>query len=167
MTGWVRRLKTESAIVSFGHKKMLSIGYGGAFLTNDNGLAEEMGEKAHWNERYTPDLVTALDNFHEDLKWRWETVALWDRYLGDSLFRIPQEQLMPWRVMRVALDWAQRVEIVIELRSAGIDVGTNYPPLTGSNKWGDTVLNFLCSPTPEQSEIQKACEIIKRVVNNG
>ncbi len=42
MTGWVRRLKTESAIISFGRKKVLSIGYGGAFLTNNRSLAEEM-----------------------------------------------------------------------------------------------------------------------------
>ena len=60
MTGWVRRLKTESAIISFGLKKTLSIGYGGAFLTNNGSLAGFMRGMGHWNEAYTEPLMTAL-----------------------------------------------------------------------------------------------------------
>ncbi len=162
MTGWVRYLKTESAIVSFGLKKMLSIGYGGAFLTNDVSLAQLMEEKSHWNNRFNPDLLLALDNLGGEIRKRFDIVALWDRYLGDSLIGIPAEQLMPWRVMRRARDGRARSRIVIALRYAGYDVGTNYPPLEGSNEWGDTVLNFFCSPGTEKAEIDTMCDIIKR-----
>ena len=166
MTGWVRRLKTESAIISFGLKKMLSIGYGGAFLTNNRGLAEVMEEKGHWNEAYADPLLTALNNFYDNNCCRWKIVGLWDRYLGDSLIRIPGEQLMPWRVIRRATDVDQRDAIVRALRAQGHDVGTNYQALEGSNEWGDTVLNFFCGPDIEKAEIQHACRVIKRVVND-
>ncbi len=165
MTGWIRHLESASAIVSFGRKKMLSIGYGGAFLTNNQSLAEQMAEKGRWNSYYTGFLLEAIKGFYDHIQRRWEVVDLWDRYLGNSLIRIPAEQLMPWRVMRRAVDRAQRIEIVSDLLDAGLDVGINYPPLEGRNEWGDTVLNFFCSPIPEREEIQRACNIIKRAVN--
>lgn len=162
MTVWVRHLKTESAIISFGRKKILSLGYGGAFLTQNRALAAEMDAKGHWNHHYTEPLIKSLDHLTEHIEHRWEAIRLWDRYLGDSLTRIPQEQLMPWRAMRQADSLVERNSIVYELREAGIDVGTNYPPLTGRNRWGDIVLNFFCST--EKDEIEKASEIIKRIV---
>ena len=166
MTGWVRRLKTESAIISFGRKKMLSLGYGGAFLTNDQALAEGMKEKSHWNEFYTHHLKEAIDRFYDEIDARWEVIGLWDRYLGDTLIRIPGEQLMPWRVMRRAWTAFQRFHIVEALRQAGHPVGTNYQSLANRNEWGDIVLNFFCSPTVKRVEIQEACEIIKRTVGH-
>ncbi len=166
MTGWIRRLRSQSAIISFGRKKMLSVGYGGAFLTNDQALAEKMKEKGHWNEFYTSHLKDAIDRFYDEIDARWEVVGLWDRYLGDTLIRIPGEQLMPWRVMRKAWTPFQRFHIANSLRQAGYPVGTNYRPVNGANEWGDTVLNFLCSPTIKRVEIQEACEIIKRVVGH-
>ncbi len=167
MTGWVRHLKTPSAVISFGLKKMVSIGYGGAFLTNDQFLADEMEEKGHWNDNFTDFLRASLAGLATKRILRFETFGWWDRYLADSLYRIPGEQLMPWRVMRRARDWHQRENIKIALRDAGYDVGTNYRPLSGTNLWGDTVLNFFCSPDITRGEIFDACEIIKRAVNNG
>ncbi len=166
MTGWVRRLKTESAIISFGRKKMLSLGYGGAFLTRDQALAEEMKQRGGWNETYTPHMIRAFDGLADDLDARWEVVDLWDRYLGDCLIRIPQEQLMPWRVMRRAWTPFQRFHIVGALREYGYDVGTNYPPLEGRNEWGDTVLNFFCPPSMEKIEIERATDIVKGAVGH-
>ncbi len=167
MTGWVRHLKTPSAIISFGRKKMLSIGYGGAFLTNDQASAEHMEEKSRWNNRYNPDLLLALDNLGSDIRKRFDIIALWDRYLGDSLLRVPAEQLIPWRVMRRAKNLFERNRIVQALRNAGYDVGTNYGPVGGTNIWGDTVLNFFCSPDLEKTEIDTMCDIIKREVDDG
>ncbi len=164
MTGWIRQLKTESAIVSFGRKKMLSIGYGGAFLTNNESLCNEMADKGHWNGYYTQWLLQATDRFHDHIQKRWEVAGWWDRYLGDTLTRIPGEQIMPWRVMRRAKDFRQRQEIASELRDAGIDVGICYPPLEGSNVWGDTVLNFFCTDILKL-DVQRACHVIKQVVN--
>ncbi len=166
MTGWVRHLKTPSAIISFGAKKMLSLGYGGAFLTNDPALAYEMdAENGHWNTSYTQPLIEALNCFAGRIDRRREATWLWDRYLGDSLIRIPQEQLMPWRVMRRAHSRDERTAIVIALRTAGFDVGTNYPPLKGRNEWGDTVLNFF-PYNIDKTEIQRACELIKRTTDS-
>ncbi len=165
MTGWVRSLKTESAIISFGHKKMLSIGYGGAFLTDDQGLAGEMAERGHWNSYYSHFLIEAIKGFYDHIQARWETVGLWDKYLGDDLSRISQEQLMPWRVMRrQPAGRRERDGIVSYLRGAGIAVGTNYPPIGGHNEWGDTVLNFFCPPKAEKLEIQRACDVIKKAL---
>ncbi len=164
MTGWLRRLKSESAIISFGRKKMLSLGYGGAFLTNDQILVTEMKQRGGWNETYTPHTMRAFDGLADDIDARWEIIDLWDRYLGDTLIRIPREQIMPWRVMRRAWTPFQRFHIVEALRQAGYPIGTNYPPLEGRNEWGDTVLNFFCPPDLEKLEIQKACEIVKRTI---
>jgi hypothetical protein len=62
---------------------------------------------------------------------------------------------------------AERTAIVEALRAAGLDVGTNYPPLTGHNEWGDTVLNLFVREDYDRTDIQKAAEIIKGVVYGG
>ncbi len=167
MTGWVRRLQTSFAIISFGRKKMLSVGYGGALLADNLTVADNMRISSSWNGAYTADLKTALKGFNELIEKRFEVVDLWDRYLGDSLIRIPAEQLMPWRVMRRARHRGERDVIVETLRAHGMPVGTLYSPLEGRNVWGDTVLNFFCSPKIERVAIYDMCELIKRVVNNG
>ncbi len=66
--------------------------------------------------------------------------------------------------MRRATNEMDQHNIVVCLRRAGLDVGTNYPPLTGNNEWGNTVLNFFCEPGAEKAEIQVACDIVKDVV---
>ncbi len=165
MTGWVRHLTTPHAIISFGLKKTLSIGYGGAFLTDDKSLAAEMENSGHWNPDYNDLLHASLPKIKVWRLQRFDVIALWDRFLGDSLIRIPAEQLMPWRAMRRARDKGERDVIKEEVRDAGYPVGTNYPPLTGRNQWGDTVLNF--SVDLERREIFEISEIVKRVVGDG
>ncbi len=165
MTGWIRRLTTPSAVISFGRKKMVSMGYGGAFLTNDSHLARLMEPLEYWNTDYTDLLISVLPKLKEYRLKRFDTIDLWDRYLGDTLLRIPAEQLMPWRVMRRAHSRLERDSIVKALRGAQFDVGTNYPPLTGRNEWGDTVLNFRCSPEQDPEEIRTICNLVERVVH--
>ncbi len=165
MTGWVRQLKTPSAVISFGRKKMVSMGYGGAFLTDDDDLASFMQEKGRWNDDYTDALRNVLPKLKEFRLQRFEIADLWDRYLGDTLIKLHGEQLMPWRVMRRAYDRESRGEVVLALRASGFDVGTNYPPLQGRNYFGDTVLNFPTLANTPKAEIQEACEIIKRIVH--
>ncbi len=164
MTGWIRRLKTESAVISFGRKKILSLGYGGAFLTNNVALAEELEPYGHWNDYYTDHLIQEIKWFHDRIKMQWLVMNWWDQYLGDSLIRIPGEQLMPWRAMRRAPAAALRKEIVDTLRNSEIAVGTNYPALKGFNEWGDTVLNFPCSSNVKREEVIETCRIIKGVL---
>ena len=167
MTGWLRSLNTNSAIISFGRKKMLSLGYGGAFLTNDRSLFEHIMAGENWNDYYSDRLRAALIIFHDEIQERWEKVDIWDRYLGDTLLRVPKEQIMPWRVMRRAHSLGERNNIVELLRNVGIDAGINYPSLKGHNLWGDTILNFFCSPNIDKADIYQACEIIKGAIEHG
>ncbi len=125
-----------------------------------------MGDYGHWNDTYTDPLRESLSLLKNYASNCFDVIDVWDRYLGDSLMRIPAEQLMPWRVMRRAPTPGARTLIVKALRDEGLAVGTNYPPLTGQNIWGDTVLNFLCSPDQDKADIQKACEIIKWVLDD-
>jgi hypothetical protein len=169
MTGWIVPLQTQSAIISFGRKKMVEACYGGAFLTNDYELAETMQPRGffRWNEDFTDLVRMLLRNLKIFRMKRFDCIDLWDRYLGDSLLKIPGEQIQPWRCIRRARSLAERTAIVEALRAAGLDVGTNYPPLTGHNEWGDTVLNLFVREDYDRTDIQKAAEIIKGVVYGG
>jgi hypothetical protein len=156
MTGFLREPRAKETVISFGRKKMLDIGAGGALLSNTKlwfgyfpaGLREHLEYK--WTY------------FHNDVQRQWLRMETWDRYLGDSCVRIPQEQLMPWRVIRRIPE--KRDAVVKALREANIPVGTNYPPLpgvtdSGAIQWGKEVINFFPEWPPE-----KACEIIKRTI---
>ena len=164
MTGWGLRPICESSIVSFGYKKFISIGYGGAFLTNNKNLAGEMQEWSHWpfDEDAGPSgaLKFFLDRFLEFRGDGFKKIHKWDSALGDILPRIPMEQVIPWRVMRRVPN-GKRDAVVKELRARGIPVGTNYPPLAGSNKWGDEVINFF----QDCEEARLAADLIDGVLN--
>ena len=159
MTGWGLKPFCVSSIVSFGYKKFISIGYGGAFLTNNENFWKEMCECQWWpfGEDGGPSwsLKHFLDRFLELRADGFKNIYKWDSALGDLLPRIPMEQVTPWRVMRRVPN-GKRDAIVKELRARGIPVGTNYPPLTGSNKWGDEVINFF----PDCERAEDAARII-------
>lgn len=164
MTGWVRKPACMSSIVSFGRKKMMgNTPAGGAFLTNDMGLAEQINQFGYWPDKLTDQVRTGLQTLTARISLGFYYADLWDRYLGDTLIRIPAEQVVPWRIMRRVPD-GKRDAVVSALRAAGFDAGTNYPPLTGRNEWGNTVLNLFVVPE-DKAEIPQACEIIKRVMN--
>jgi hypothetical protein len=156
MTCFLREPRAKETVISLGRKKMLDIGSGGALLSNTKPwfgyFPEGLRERLEWK----------FQTLHEDIKWRWASVDAWDRHLGDSCVRIPQEQLMPWRVIRRIPE--KRDAVVKALREANIPVGTNYPPLpgvtdAGAIQWGKEVINFFPEWPPE-----KACEIIKRTI---
>jgi hypothetical protein len=164
MTGWGRQPQATSCIISFGAKKFISIGHGGAFLTNDQGLAEQIETVGHWpfgeKDEVTALLRASLNFFLRAKLAKFERAALWDRHLGDMLTRIPAEQVIPWRVMRRS---NKRDAIVLALRRMGHDVGTNYQPLEGSNDFGDTVINFSLAEDYDEDRIKDACKIIGRI----
>src|SRR5260221_406335 len=153
MTGWYARPHSTSAIISFGRNKILPLNGGGAFLTQDEALKEQMKKHAYFpgGVEYAWRVCDAIRHMDETVNKRFERIALWDRHLGDSLIRIPGEQIMPWRVMRRVTHHTvinMRDVVVRELRAAGIAVGTNYPPLPGVTdpgalQWGAEVINFL------------------------
>lgn len=182
MTGWYDKPLATSSIVSFGRHKIVNTG-GGAFLTQDWELAEEMAEYEYFPRGLVAPLGEALLNLPETVEKRFERIALWDRLLGDCCTRIPGEQVMPWRVMRripggisLATDLSRRDVAVRALRNAGIAVGTNYQPLPGvtdqgSIQWGNEVINFLlegpdCEDMgPDYADyVLLAAETIKRVI---
>ena len=60
-----------------------------------------------------------------------------------------------------------RNAVVLALRRAGHDVGTNYQPLTGRNEFGDTVINFSLADDYDEDKIKDACKIIGRNTLHG
>jgi hypothetical protein len=162
-TGFFARPCATSGIVSFGEKKFITIG-GAAFVTNDQALAQEMEPRGYWPPAITEHVKLYLAALSMLRDKRRDKVYLWDRHLGDSLQRINREQIIPWRVMRLAKDRTQRDRIVDKLRDCRDDIGTNYPPLVGQNSFGDRVLNFFLTDDYDERRIQDACGTIKGVV---
>jgi hypothetical protein len=167
MTGYLREPRAKETVISFGRKKMLDIGAGGALLSNTKPWFGYFPEGLRWA------LTQEFTLLHHKLGERWRRVEWWDCYLADSCVRIPGEQLMPWRVMRRIPDQreGQRLRdfVVQKLREAGHDVGTNYAPLPGvidpgAIQWGREVINFFVGPDQDQNEIRRACELIKRTI---
>ncbi len=169
MTGWFESPQCPSSVISFGYGKMLDAGGGGAFLTNDLSLAEEVSKGAEWPSGLTQSLNDAFMAFPETIKRRRQRMEWWDRHLGDTLIRIPREQIMPWRCIRRTLNQADQRLVVRSLRAAGTDVGTNYPRLPTidgmfAEIWEKTVLNFFVTDDYDEARIKGACEIIKRAI---
>ncbi len=169
MTGFLRQPNALRCIISFGPKKMLDAGGGGALLSND-----PFKGKAYFPEGLRDPVEKGLGELLYHVERQRIRIDAWDRCLGDSCARIPQEQIMPWRVMRripSAIDCRvmdspnKRDAVVKALRDAAIPVGTNYPPLpgvtdAGALEWGKTVINFF----PDWGDKSAACEIIKRTI---
>lgn len=157
MTGFLRKPIADYSIISFGPKKMLDAGGGGALLSN-----EKFKGKAYFPEGLRQHVEWKLEAFEAEVRWRRHLIDEWDRYLGDSCIRIPLEQVMPWRVMRRIPD--KRDEVVKAIRAAGHPVGTNYPPLPGVTdegaiRWGREVINFF-----PDSDAKAISEIVKRTL---
>lgn len=173
MTGWFDKPLATSSIISFGRPKTVNVS-GGAFLTQDQGLAEEMEEYEYFPQGLVAPVSDALLGLPETVEKRFERLAIWDRLLGDCCARIPCEQVMPWRVMRRIPK--KRSVVVKALREAGVAVGTNYQPLPGvidlgALQWGNEVINFLLEGPdyedagPDYADyVLLAAETVKRVV---
>ncbi len=158
MTGFLREPCARNAVISFGPKKMLDAGGGGALLSN-----EPFKGKAFCHPQLRRAIAYQLLDLPDKIRRQRAMIDTWDRYLGDSCVRIPQEQVMPWRVMRRIPE--KRDAVVKALRDAAHPVGTNFPPLPGVThisaiQWGREVINFF----PDWSDIPGACEIIKRTI---
>ncbi len=170
MTGWYDKPCANSAIISFGRKKILPLNGGGVFLTQNEDLAKEMRRHEHFpgGPEYIRTVTTHVKSIDFIVQKRFKRMALWDRYLGDSCTRIPMEQTMPWRVMRRIPGGAGRV--VTALRDEGIAVGTNYPPLPGVTdpgaiQWAREVINFPVDEEAPEQYVYRASEIVKRMIN--
>jgi hypothetical protein len=164
-TGFFSRPVATSAIVSFGAKKFITVG-GAAFVTKDQGLAQEMEARGYWPESLTDHVKLYLGAISMIRDRRRDRVYLWDRHLGDCLQRIKREQIIPWRVMRMAQTPGIRLNIIDALRTNGFDVGTNYRNIAPHtiDLWGSRILNFFVSDDYDEKRITTACDIIKRAI---
>ena len=180
MTGWFLGKTNPYRIVSFGANKILPLTGGGAFLTDDPTIADEMEKEGGGffpgGNSYIGTVEDALAAMDQTVYNRRSLIKLWDRYLGDMLERIPREQIMPWRVMRLAPQ-AKRAELIAALRHAAIAVSTNYPMIgtedeclyPGGMAWESTVINFPIGPIQPgakeyESYVERAATIIHQAL---
>ena len=163
MTGILGRPFAKHSIISFGWNKTLELGSGGILLTNDP------QDVTDFPDTFPQFLIEPLENelgrLWETIRAKWLMQKYWDQNLGDGLVRIPQETVIPWRIIRRVPD-GKRDTLVKALRAAGFHAGTNYPPLAGVTDidaitWGDEVIN-LWGP---HTDVKPVCEIIKRVMD--
>src|SRR5262249_42182870 len=98
MTGVMGEPFAKHCIVSFGWNKTISLGAGGALLTNDR------QDFADFNTGlpsllYQP-LQRELEHLHSIIDAKKRMANYWDQHLGDVLPRLPGEVIIPWRTMR-------------------------------------------------------------------
>ncbi len=167
MTGWFGEPFSLHSVVSFGRHKTVSVGAGGAFLTNDRAIYVMLKGMGYFPEGLLEALEYRLLTLPQALDEKWRITSLWDRHLGDMLLRFPLEQVVPWRVMRICAGHL-REKIVWELRKKGYPVSVNYPPLPGVTdpvavRFGEEVLNFPLDVS--EFEIVGAAGVIRKVLN--
>lgn len=158
MTGAMGPPFAPRCIVSFGRHKTISLGAGGALLTNEvHDLAEF---HSRMPEILREPLSRELDNLHDNIQAKWLMASHWDKVLGDCLPRIPRETKIPWRTIRRVPN-GKRDAVVKALRTVGLNAGTNYPALTKDEsaiKWGSEVINLW---GPAQDAERAAVEIMR------
>lgn len=118
-----------------------------------------------------PDLLTTLARGSENLAQREDTLGLWKEALSDftphlNLITLPQPA--PWRMI-ARCSPTFRDKAVTALRRAGLDAGTNYPPLSDAfpslagtdahddaDLWGRSVLNLWVDTHYDKGRIETA-----------
>lgn len=111
-------------------------------------------------ETFDTQILSAFSRIAEDREKRCNHVEEWRQALvhaGPDVICSPLAQPSPWRF--VARLKKHRNDVVTVLRMAGVDVGTNYPPVqeffprtTGSvvressRSWGEQVFNLWLTP---------------------
>lgn len=122
-------------------------------------------------------LETALDEFPRVLDECCQCMALWQQQLAPFAPHLRTPALhcaFPWRLTLRAP--RHRDELVRCLRLAGIDAGTNFPPLSdsfpclladqlqpGAQQWGREVLNLWLTPGYDAARIGQAARVIEDV----
>jgi dTDP-4-amino-4,6-dideoxygalactose transaminase len=117
----------------------------------------------------TPGIIEAKRRRQEDWLRALEPLA--------TAFALPLEPpTVPWRLTLGVADTESRTKIVNALRSAGIDAGTNYPPLgrefpsympeqEDAEIWAGRVLNLWLTERYDQTEIRRAVDVMRAALN--
>lgn len=130
-----------------------------------------------FNPRYADALAAALDTIAVEADRRRAQHAAWASHLArlGSRIIIPSSEVMvPWRF--IARLPKIRDAAVAELRAAGLDAGTNYPPITaffprqlaswilpGADIWGQEVINLWLDRRYGAGEMELAAATLDRL----
>jgi len=143
MTGLFGKPFADSTIISFGYSKTIDIGGGGAILTQDKSLADDLAKFEFFPKVLCSPLESALGHVHRiimEKKKQYEEIekefAYWVRPPAGR-------PVITWRF--IAKDG--EVSISRMARERGYKVSHNYPPLPGVTDygaihWGNSVVNI-------------------------
>ena len=145
MTGLFGMPFADSTIISFGYGKTIDIGGGGAILTQNVILANELREFAFFPKVLCSPLESALDSIHSiimEKKRQYEKAEnKWFSYID----RLPTRPIIPWRLVAKK---NERTDASVDyFRSYDWRISNNYPPLPGVTdkgaiEWGEKVINI-------------------------
>ncbi|MGE5504992.1 MAG: DegT/DnrJ/EryC1/StrS family aminotransferase [Actinomycetota bacterium] len=126
-------------------------------------------------ESRRPALDAALEAFPAAIQARRRRVEWWGQALAglDGLAAVPVPLSMPWRLVLCAASPALRDRLVVALRQAGFDAGTNFPPLAAdfpallagqghrdADEWGRRVINLWLTEAYDASRINAAARVM-------
>jgi hypothetical protein len=142
MTGLLGEPFAESTIVSFGYAKTIDIGGGGAILTSNKYLANELREFAFFPPILRRPLQDALENIHDTIMEKKKQYEEIENAIAGVVTRLPGRPTLPWRF--VARKIAGNDDV---LYHSIFKRSHNYPPLPGvidpgAIQWGKEVINI-------------------------
>lgn len=143
MTGLLGEPFADSTIISFGYAKTIDIGGGGAILTQDKNLADELMGFTFFPKVLNNPLSAALDNVHSIIMEKKKQYESIENLFAPYVDRLPWRPTIPWRfIAKTSRNKAAKLA-----RKFGYSVSHNYPPLPGVTdpgaiEWGERVINI-------------------------
>ena len=144
MTGLFGSPFAESTIVSFGYAKTIDIGGGGAILTNDTALANELLKRGIFPPMLKAPLANALENIHSIIMEKKKEYEEIENSWGNAVERLSTRPIIPWRFIAKK---NEHTEVALNHSPGRYKVSFNYPPLpgvtdAGAIEWGKKVINI-------------------------
>lgn len=144
MSGLFGRPFADSTIISFGYSKTIDIGGGGAILTQDKSLAEELKKFGFFPKILNSPLGAALDNLHSIIMEKKKQYEEIEKDLWPWGIRPPSRPAIPWRFVAKLRGGTETWCDSLRKR---YKISRNYPPLPGVTDpgaidWGNRVVNI-------------------------
>src|SRR5512139_3492989 len=144
MTGLMGEPFANSTVVSFGYAKTIDIGGGGAILTRDTSLANELERFAFFPKILRAPLAIALGSIHFIITRKKAEYEEIEATFRRHVWPLPERPVIPWRYVAKIRN-SKIFDIAHEFRD--IKISRNYPPLpgvtdAGAIAWGDRVINI-------------------------
>lgn len=143
MTGLFGKPFADSTVISFGYSKTIDLGGGGAILTQDKSLADELAKFEFFPKVLCSPLESALENVHAtimDKKKQYEEI---ENECAPYFDRLPERPVIPWRFVAKS----KEPMLINTSNWNGFKISRNYPPLPGVTdpgaiEWGERVINI-------------------------